>query len=28
MFMKQDAWERIKSLPQLESRIVKPRAGR
>jgi len=25
MFMKQDAWERIKSLPQLESRIVKPR---
>src|SRR5437667_8409868 len=25
MFMKQDAWDRIKSLPQLESRIVKPR---
>src|SRR5262245_39490038 len=25
MFVKQDAWERIKSLPQLEPRIVKPR---
>jgi peptide/nickel transport system substrate-binding protein len=25
MFVKQDTWERIKSLPQLESRIVKPR---
>jgi peptide/nickel transport system substrate-binding protein len=25
MFVKQDAYERIKSLPQLESRIVKPR---
>src|SRR5439155_1590073 len=25
MFMKQDAWDRIKSLPQLESRIVRPR---
>src|SRR5438309_5049527 len=27
MFMKQAAWERIKSLPQLEARIVKPRGG-
>ena len=25
MFMKQDGWDRIKALPQLESRIVKPR---
>jgi peptide/nickel transport system substrate-binding protein len=25
MFVKQDAWERIKALPQMESRIVKPR---
>ena len=25
MFVKQDYWERIKTLPQLESRIVKPR---
>src|SRR5919201_1455868 len=25
MFMKQDGWDRIKTLPQLESRIVKPR---
>src|SRR3989441_5561217 len=26
MFMKQAAWERIQSLPQLESRIVEPRS--
>ena len=25
MFVKQDAWDRIKSLPQIESRIVKLR---
>ena len=25
MFVKQDAWERIKTLPALESRVVKPR---
>jgi len=25
MFVKQDAWDRIKSLPQIEPRIVKPR---
>src|SRR5439155_527781 len=25
MFVKQDAWERIKALPQLDPRIVKPR---
>jgi peptide/nickel transport system substrate-binding protein len=25
MFVKQDAWDRIKALPQIESRIVKPR---
>jgi len=25
MFMKQDNWDRIKAMPQLESRIVKPR---
>jgi peptide/nickel transport system substrate-binding protein len=25
MFMKQDGWDRIKALPQIESRIVKPR---